>query len=52
MKILVCISHVPDTTTKIKFTETQSFDKMLFCTSPNAPYICVIIERDYNNFKT
>lgn len=27
MKILVCISHVPDTTTKVKFKEGNEFDK-------------------------
>ncbi|MBN2891478.1 MAG: electron transfer flavoprotein subunit beta/FixA family protein [Bacteroidales bacterium] len=27
MKILVCISHVPDTTTKVKFVEGKQFDK-------------------------
>ncbi len=27
MKILVCISHVPDTTTKVKFKDGKEFDK-------------------------
>ncbi len=27
MKILVCISHVPDTTTKVKFADGNKFDK-------------------------
>ena len=38
MKILVCISHVPDTTSKINFTENNSkFDKsgVQFVINPN-----------------
>ena len=38
MKILVCISHVPDTTSKINFTENNSkFDKngVQFIINPN-----------------
>ena len=38
MKILVCISHVPDTTSKINFTENNSkFDKngIQFVINPN-----------------
>ena len=38
MKILVCISHVPDTTSKINFTENHSkFDKngVQFVINPN-----------------
>ena len=27
MKILVCISHVPDTTSKINFVDDKAFDK-------------------------